>query len=168
MTLAFGIGLMVGILIVIITVLIIKKKTNNNCQYDERQLAVRGQAFKAGFLTFVICQLAVYFLEIFKEEALMILVPGTVSMIVILLSLLVFIEVAIFKDAYFSPNKPFSKKWFCLMLILTVSILLRGFTTDDLWFKVFNLGAGAFMSIVLVSILIKMLISKKSDEEDEE
>ncbi len=167
MTLTFGIGLIAGILIVAITVLIIKKKTNNNCQYDERQIAVRGKAFKAGFLTFIICQLAVYFIEVFKEEALMILVPGTVSMIVILLSLLVFIEVAIFKDAYFSPNKPFSKKWYALMLILTTAILLRGFTADDLWYKVFNLGAGAFMVIVLVSILIKKLISRKSEEDDE-
>ena len=168
MSVSFAIGLVSGILAVFLVALIKQKVSKKKCEYDERQIAVRGQAFKAGFLTFVICELAVFLIEIFMEKPLEILGPGVLSLFIVLIALTVFIEVAIFKDAYFTPDKPFSKKWFAFMTIFAIAVFLRGFTSDDLWYKVFNYGAGTFFVIILLSILIKMLISKKTEDAEED
>ena len=54
------------------------------------------------------------------------------------------------------------------MLLLALAVLLRGFTADDLWYKVFNYTAGAFFVIILFSILIKRIISNKEESEEED
>lgn len=166
MSLSFAIGFTVGVILVAVVCVIVKSK-NKKCEYDERQVAMRGLAFKAGFITFILCESVVFFVEIFKSEALVLFEPGVLSFLIILVSLLVFILVAIFKDAYFSPNKPMSKRWYIIMIFLGILSLLRGFTADELWYKVFNLGAGGFVMFVMIAIAIKMLISKKAEEYEE-
>ncbi len=166
MSLSFAIGFTVGVILVAVVCVIVKLK-NKKCEYDERQVAMRGLAFKAGFITFILCESVVFFAEIFKSEALVLFEPGVLSFLIILVSLLVFILVAIFKDAYFSPNKPMSKRWYIIMIFLGILSLLRGFTADELWYKVFNLGAGGFVMFVMIAIAIKILISKKAEEYEE-
>ena len=168
MSLSFAIGFVVGLILVAVVCVIVQSK-NKKCEYDERQIAMRGLAYKAGFITFILCEAVVFIIEVFKSEALVLFEPGVLSFFIILFSLLVFILVAIFKDAYFSPNKPMSKRWYIVMILLGIISLLRGFTADEIWYMVFNFGAGGFVMIVMIAIAIKMLISKKTEaEEDEE
>ena len=168
MTLPFAMGLLSGVLSVFVICLVMKKKSSKSWEYDERQIAVRGQAYKAGFLTFIVCQFIVFFAELFTEKPIVILAPGVASIIIMLLSLLVFLEVAIFKDAYFTPSKPMSKRWLVFMFIFTILVFLSGFRADDIWYKAFNYSAACFFAIILASCLIKALISKKSETEDDE
>ena len=167
MSLSFAIGFAVGIAIVAIVCIIFRIK-HKTCEYDERQVAARGLAFKAGFITFVLCQVAVFFIELFTEKPLVIVAPGMLSWLETLFALLIFVEVAIFKDAYFSPNKPFTKRWLVIVVLLALLSILRGFTADDAWFKLINLSAGVFVGVIGLSIFIKYLISKKAEREEED
>ena len=45
MSIAFGIGLVVGLAVVLVTVVLLKKKCGKKSEYDERQVAARGRAF---------------------------------------------------------------------------------------------------------------------------
>ena len=165
MSLSFAIGFAVGIAIVAIVCIIFRIK-NKTCEYDERQIAARGFAFKVGFITFVLCQLAVLFIELFTEKPLVIVVPGMLSWLEALFALLVFVVVAIFKDAYFSPNKPFTKRWLAIVILFAILSILRGFTADDAWFKLINLSVGVFVGVIGLSIFTKYLISKKTEKEE--
>lgn len=166
MSLPFAIGFAVGISIVAIVTLLIKAK-GKKCEYDERQVAMRGIAFKTGFITFVLCETGVFFAEILMSKPLVFFEPGILNLSIILFSLMIFVLVAIFNDAYFSPNKPMSKRWFIVMVILGIVTLLRGFTADELWYKVLNLEVGAFVIIIMLGIVIKMLITRKAGKEEE-
>lgn len=168
MPVAFGIGLVCGLLVVIIAIVLYKKKKNGKCGYDERQVAARGRAFTGGFTTFVFAELVVFFIEIFTEKPFVIVAPGMLSLIIILLSCLVFVEVSIFSDAYFSPNKPMPKSWYVIMTLLGISFLVKFFLDNDDWFRYVNLAAGSFVIIVMLSFLVKKLISKKEETEEEE
>lgn len=167
MSFSFALGFAIGIALVAIVCIIFKLK-NKRCEYDERQIAARGFAFKAGFITFVLCQLAVFFIELFTEKPLVIVVPGMLSWLEALFALLVFVVFAIFKDAYFSPNKPFTKRWLAIVILFTLLSILRGVTTDEAWFKLINLSVGVFVGVIALCIIIKALISKKTESKEEE
>ena len=165
MSIWFGVGLGAGLLVGAIA-LLLKKKFGKSCVYDERQIAVRGKAYKAGFITFVVCELGVFFAELITEGPLVIFAPGMVSVIVILISVLVFLEVAIFGDAYFSPNEPYPLKWGVIMLLFGIITGIQGFRADEVWYKCLNLTLGAFFVIGMISIFIKAFITKKALEKD--
>ena len=168
MTLAWGLGFVVGLALVAIVVLIVKKASKKKCEYDERQVAARGKAFCGGFATFICSELVVFIIEIFTGEPLVIGVPGVLSIIIILLALLVFVEVSIFLDAYFAPNKPMPKAWYIIMTLLGITMLIRFFLDNDDWYRVMNLAAGLFVLIVMGSLLVKKLISRKADKEEDD
>ena len=169
MQFAWGIGLVVGLLIAAFAIGIYKKSRKCKCEYDERQVAARGKAFAGGFVTFVFSELVVFIIEIFTGEPLVIGAPGTLSLIICLLSTFVFLEVSIFMDAYFSPGKPMKKSWWVIMMLLGISFIIKFFLENDFWFQIINLAAGSFIVLVMLSILVKQLISRKADtEEDDE
>ena len=109
--------------------------------------------------------LVVFIIEIFTGEPLVIGVPGTLSIIIVLLSTLVFLEVSIFMDAYFSPGKPMRKSWWIIMTLLGISFIIKFFLDNDFWYQLMNLAAGCFIVIVMLSILVKQLISRKAEKE---
>ena len=167
MRLYWGIGFGVGLLIAAIA-LGLRKKLGKPCEYDERQVAVRGKAFQAGFVTIVICEFCVFLTEIITETPFMIAAPGVSNMIIMLIGFLVMLEISIFEDAYFTPGKPVSIKWCIVMLLFGLTMLVRGFTSDDLWNKFMSFSFGTFFIIVMISIIIKAAITKKAVENDAE
>ena len=167
MSSARSIGFVVGILAGLVLLLILKKFSGRKCNYDERQLVARGLAFKAGFVTFVICELAVFFVELFLEKPLDFLPPGILSIVICMTALLVFLEVAIFKDAYFSQDRPFSLRWCAIMLFLAAVYIARFVFAHDGWESLFHLMAGIFIAVVMLSIFVKHIVSRRSEEEGE-
>lgn len=167
MTLAWGIGFVVGLALVAIVTLIVKKTSKKKCEYDERQVAARGRAFAGGFTTFVFSELVVFIIEIFTGEPLVIGVPGTLSVIIILLSLLVFLEVSIFSDAYFAPGKPMKKSWWIIMTLLGITFIIRFFLDNDYWYQIVNLAVGIFIEVVMMSVLVKQLITRKAEKAED-
>ena len=168
MSIAFGIGLVVGLAVVLVTVVLLKKKCGKKSEYDERQVADRGRAFRGGFVTFVLAEVVVFVIEIFTGEPLVIGVPGILGMRICLLAALVFVEVSIFSDAYFTPNKPMPKAWYVIMTLLGISFIVKFFIDNDDWYRIMNLAAGLFIVIIMASLLVKKLISKREEKEQDE
>ena len=168
MSIPFGIGVIVGLLAVIVAIVIIKRKNRGGSKYDERQVAARGKAFAGGFMTFLFSEIVVFTIEIFTGEPLVIGVPGILSIIIILLALLVFVEVSIFLDAYFAPNKPMPKSWYVVMTLLGITFIIKAVLDNDYWYRYMNLAAGIFVMIVMASLLVKKLISRKADKEEDD
>ena len=137
MSITFGIGLVVGLLAVLVTVAILKKQKKN--KYDERQVAARGKAFAGGFMTFLFSEVVVFTIEIFTGEPLVIGVPGVLSVIIMLLAALVFVEVSIFMDAYFQPNKKMPKIWYISSTLLGIIFIIQALRDNDYWYRYINL-----------------------------
>ena len=95
-------------------------------------------------------------------------VPGVLSIIILLLGLLVFVEVSIFLDAYFAPNKPMPKAWYVIMTLLGSLLIVKFFLDNDYWYRYMNLACGIFVMIIMVSLLVKKLISRKAEKEEDD
>ena len=167
----FGIGLLIG-LVVAIGILIVFTVGKKNCKkFDERQIAARGKAYRAGFVTVALCELVVFFIELFTKEPLVLFAPGVLQIYILLVGLLVFIEYAIFSDAYFNVGERFNIKWCIIMLLLGAVYILQSLRSDQEVFMYYTFSAGIFIEIVIISILIKHAIDKKREtaiEEDDD
>ena len=169
----FGVGVMVALAIGAVIWVALKVSKKDCKKYDERQVAARGKAYKAGFITFVFCELAVFFIELFTEKALVLFSPGVLHILILLVSLLVFIEYAIFSDAYYNVGQGFNIKWCIIMLMLGGVYILQFLRTERDWFAIYTFAAGIFIIIVIISIMIKHAVNKKREaaldqEESEE
>ena len=171
MTFWTGIGLLIGLAIGAL-ILVVSKKANKNAKFDERQIAARGNAYKAGFVTFVICELVIFFVELFTEEPLVFYKPGDLQMIVTLFSLLVFVEYSIFTDAYYYATQKFSLSWCIIMLFLGGTYILQFILAKEKDSKVLILSAGIMIIVAMISLIIKQALNKKEalklEEEDSE
>ncbi len=167
MTLSFAIGLLAGSASVVIILAIARKKGKYG-EYDERQAAVRGKAYKAGFFCFVLCEAVVFLIEIITQKPLVIVENGVLNWLIVLFSCLVFVEFAVFNDAYFTPDKPFSKRWAICTYLYVVLSLIQSFRVDEPWFKVITLSAGIFVFVIITSVIIRRMIAKKTEKEEDD
>ena len=135
----------------------------NKGKYDERQQKERGRAFKIGFVAYVICTLCAMFLDVYGvteniEQA-------YIYLMVLLLPLLVFVLVFIWRDAYFQMGE--NKKRFFIFgvfaLILNVLAFIRNRNN-------ISLIACAFLIITFLNIIVKVIVEhfkeKKLADED--
>lgn len=166
----FGIGLILALAVGVIIWVALKASKKDCNKYDERQIAARGKAYRAGFVAFAFCELVVFFIELFTEKSFVIVAPGVLHILILFASLLVFIEYAIFSDAYYNVGQKFNFTWCLIMLLLGAVYILQFFRSKDDWFKLYTFAAGVFIVIVIVSIMIKQAINKKRESkiEDEE
>ncbi|MCR4899800.1 MAG: hypothetical protein K5907_03180 [Treponema sp.] len=159
----FGIGVMIALAVGLI-VWVVLKATKKDCKkYDERQIVARGKAYRAGFVAFVICEIAVFFIELFTEKPLVLFGPGILQILILFVCLLVFVEYAIFSDAYYSVGQAFNIKWCIIMMLLGAVFIFQFLRSKDDWFKSYTFIAGIFIEIAIISIIIKHAINKKRD-----
>ena len=167
MTLAMGIGLGCALLVGLV-IWIVAKVSNKDCKYDERQIAAQGKAYKAGFVAFIAWEIVEFFIELFTGEPIMPFSPGSLKAIEMLVCLLVYLEYSIFTDAYFPAGKPFKKSWCIIMLLLAATYYLQFFTSSNKNEKVMILAVAIFITIAMVSLIIKQIINKKAEEKETE
>lgn len=115
-------GVLVGLLIAAILMKITKTNGNPRGEYDERQTAARGQAYKYGFFTFMIGD-AVYAIFTTGFERLPLCAASAMGLIIIL-SVLVQISYCIWHDAYFSLNENQQRLKIIFALTGLVNLLL--------------------------------------------
>ena len=160
-----GIGVLCGVAVGLL-IWFVFNKANKNAKYDERQVAARGRAYKAGFVTFVFCEVVIFFIELFTEVPLVLFTPGTLQMIVTLLSMLVFVEFSIFSDAYYAATQKFSMSWCIIMLLLAASYVLKFILAEDKGNNVLMLSAGIMIIIAMVSLIVKQKLDKKEQDSE--
>lgn len=172
MSTSWVLGFIIGIMIVVVVSTVamrLAKKKGGACrgQYDERQLAARGNAFKLAYYTLLI-YLAVWMvlrsLEVpFFSEYMSVLVG-------VLLSLGVFVGYAIFHDAYLKASES-PKAWMGIIgavgLLNTgigVGRLFRGETLTERLYDNANLFVGLLLVAVLICIVIKRAMDHGAED----
>ena len=170
-------GLAVGILIGLVIAILLVRMANTNkkykTEYDERQLRVRGDAYRYAFYTIVI-----------YEAILAILAVGEITLPIqgyllhfagILLGCLVLSGYSIWKDAWWGINN--NRKRYAIIFIVcavlnlipvvgaisTGSLMEGGHLTSPF----LNLMVCFMLLVVGIELLIKSMMEKNSDKEEE-
>lgn len=165
MSTAFYIGLIVGILIVAIVSLIsIKRKCRG--QYDERQKAIQGVAYKVGFFAMFAYFIINGFICMEIGEWLPII---DMNFIGLCFGIVCFAGYAIFNDAHLSLNsKPFKFSLFIsfVAIINYVCFFINVMDGDTPEAFLLNLICAVFLTVICFMIIIKVIIDKHNEKKE--
>lgn len=165
MSTAFYIGFIVGILIVAIVSLIsIKRKCRG--QYDERQKAIQGVAYKVGFFAMFAYFIINGFICMEIGEWLPII---DMNFIGLCFGIVCFAGYAIFNDAYLSLNsKPFKFSLFIsfVAIINYVCFFINVMDGDTPDAFLLNLICAVFLTVICFMIIIKVIIDKHNEKKE--
>ena len=169
--------IIVCVLVLLVAAVIIASRRQEKDEFDERQLRVRADAFRIGFLSMlgsVIAMMVLFSWKLWMERVDTILtLIGTVT-----IAFLVFAVYCITHDAFFRrKEKPQSYLILCIIVVLlNLSVVIRylknkGTLLIDGKATMTPFGntimGGAFIVIAIV-LVIKILVNRKEEEDDEE
>lgn len=156
-------GMMIVFAIAVVALVIwrLTSKTKQNCEYDERQLLVRGKGFQYGFFTLMIY-------DMFYGAACMVEMPVWCDNMAgifggIILALLIFGIYCIWNDAYMSLNAN-RKSIYILFFVGSISNLFAGiFSVLDgsiiedgkITFHSINLLLGILFAVFMIVFWLK-------------
>ena len=165
-------GLTIGIVVGLILAFALISISNNNrkikTEYDERQLRVRGDAYRYAFYTVIYCEVILFILA-FGEISLP--VPAYVLHFAgIIIGCLVLSGYCIWKDAYWGLNN--NRKRYGIILVVAGilnAIPLYGALShsDDSAFPYVNLLTCAMLLIVGIELLLKHLLNKRAESTED-
>ena len=164
-----AIGILVGLILAVALILIANNNRKVRTEYDERQLRVRGDAYRYAFYSVIICEVILLILEI-----------GEVTLPVpyyalhfggILIGTLVLSAYCIWKGAYWGLNNNRRRYG----IILVVAGLLNAIT---LWgalshritldFPYVNLLTCIMLLVVGAELLLKHVLDRRAGREEEQ
>ncbi len=164
------VGIIVGLLLVGLLLVAIRDPNAPVKEYDERQVAAKGKAYKYGFYAFLVW----FSLAIFAEE-MDVVIPASKSVLMflgLLVSAGVMVTVSVMNDAYFRMDE--KRGTFIgvfsgvavMNLLLGASHITKGdmFVDGKLSFVgSANFICGIFIVYLLIVLLIKYLLDKKEE-----
>lgn len=170
-------GMIIGIVIGLAICFFAFKHMNSNKKrtpdYDERQLIVRGKAYKCGF----ICMSAAIFALILIDSAAIIIpmVPIVIYFTIFFFGAVGLIIYSIMNDAYWGTNN-ITSKWiafFVIFTIVNIGVSIASFVSGNLivdgiiGIQFVNVLCALLLIILIVTLGIKKLIDNRevSDEE---
>lgn len=165
----------IGSAAVVIAVMAAVRKTQGQpkAEYDERQLAARGIAYRWAYMTLIFSLLANTGVEaIWGPWA----KPGVAVWMMIFLSVGVFVVVCVRRDAYFAvAQDPKASLWLfgavVVLQIPNIIITLRsgGFVEDGLltW-NALSPACGVLFGVMFVCMLVRLRRQKREEQEDAE
>lgn len=170
-------GVLVGIgsaaVVIAVMAAVRKKQGQPKAEYDERQLAARGIAYRWAYMTLIFSLLANTCVEtIWGPWA----KPGVSAWMLIFLSIGVFIVACVRKDAYFAvAQDPKASLWLfgavVVLQIPNIIITLRsgGFVEDGLltW-NALSPACGVLFGVMFVCMLVRLRRQKREEQEDAE
>ena len=165
------VGALTGMTLVFLIVLIQKLSGEKTGEYDERQVAARGVAYKYGFFAVIIYEL---FYGTLAAAGIQWVDAAFGALLGIFIGATVFGVTAIAKDAFISQRETPGKTTVTLALILAYNLLagihklLRGEAIVDgmLTFEAVNLVCAAMFLIVGIAGLIHWLKQRGQREEE--
>lgn len=167
-------GFITGFIIVAIFsfIMSIRKNSKNIYDYDERQIAARGKAFKLGFFTIMIANLAngvivEWFDNVWGTQF-------TMNFVCAALGIAVFVVHSIFHDAYMS----FKETPFKLVVLFTFIIVINAISgvhniveneafTKDGRLSEINIACAVLFAIITIAIIIKSYVLPEYTEDEE-
>lgn len=173
---ATSLGFVVGLMIAAIALVFIFKYANKDgkvrTEYDERQKAVRGKAYRYAFYTEVFAQAVIMCL--FMSDVQLPIEDYALVFTGILAGCIVLAAYCIWNDVYWGMNND-HRRYHIVFLIATVLNALPVifgvtggtlFENGKLGMPLLNIIVLFMMAVIYVELLIKKLMDKKSDAED--
>ncbi|MDO4633565.1 MAG: hypothetical protein Q4B01_06885 [Eubacteriales bacterium] len=161
----------IGFFIVLCAVIILRSEIHRREKkifYDERQIAVRGKAYKIGFLTTVYCNIGFCFLMMIREEM------RSYGMGFLVISffagILLFLIYSIWKDAFLPIHQKFAT-YLCICAVVTISQFINYFSYEN-WRNfseilqnehILSLCCGTLFLIVMVMLIVKRMMDKREE-----
>lgn len=163
-----AVGLLMGLAIVLVNTL--KRRKGGTCEWDERQIASRGECFMVGFWTLILASTFLALYSFFLGKSLF-ETPETGNIIAILFGIGAFAVTAIIKDAYFSLHENKKQFYFVgLALSVMMGIGTIRYAMDGLLITEGKLSDRSLMAFVFVLWLVIMIVqivhSKKEVDEE--
>ena len=161
-------GIVVGLILAFALIAISNNNRKVKAEYDERQLRVRGDAYRYAFYTVIYWEVILFILA-FGEISLP--VPAFILHFAgIIIGCLVLSGYCIWKDAYWGLNN--NRKRYGIILV--VAGILNAIPLYGLWsgrdssdFPYVNLLTCAMLLIVGIELLIKHLVDKRADSPED-
>ena len=166
-----AVGVLVGVLLIFVFLKMTKTDGRMKCEYDERQMRARGNGFKYGFFTMLICNLILAFAVM--EESFLRMDRSVLMILSIMIGVIVYVSYCIWNDAYFSLNENRRKVLIAFVIIGVFNLVLGignlysgdAFTDGVLNFHSVNLFCGILFLMIFAVLLAKHFM--KTEEEDE-
>ena len=165
-------GIWVGIIIGLAIYLITRKTTED---YDERQLVIRGKAYKVGFLSTLGAGAVYGFISTVLKRPLA--EDGIAVFFILLFGVGVFVVYCIMNDAFFSISDKI--KPVHLVVLLLLGMVSQGYMiytnltegtivgkNGELTARVLPFGTLLFFLCVLAALAIKLIKSRKESEDE--
>ena len=170
MSASWVIGFIVGLLVVAVVCMaagkIIRKRGGNPGEYDERQQAVRGKAFTIAYAVLII-YLAIWML--LNSLGVSFFQNGNSVLLGIIVSITVFVAYSIFNDAYFRTSER-PAVWLAIIgvvglinIIIGVGRLTLQAAIEERLFENPNLMVGAMLAVVVVCLLLKRAMDRRTE-----
>ena len=162
-----AVGILVGLIVAAALILIANKNKKIKTEYDERQLRVRGDAYRYAFYTVVVWE-AILFVLAFGEFTFP--VPTYVLHFAgIILGVMVLSGYCIWKDAYWGLNN--NRKRYGIILVvaalLNVIPVLFGLKQAETDFPYVNLIACVMLLVTGVELLAKHMVDQRAEHTEE-
>ena len=163
----FALGLLAVLFIaLLVRVFIQRRLLRQNCkEYDERQLAVQGTAYKLSYFVLIIALVAGGLLTSRGETPLC--SPFTVIMLCIIASLAVFVTICILKDAYFTAKsrRPLMVILFLILGAVNLFFGIRSLVSGSAESGIVSSAAGGILVYCCLLILGKQIYEKRQGDE---
>lgn len=159
-----AVGIIIGLIIAFALILIANNNRKVKTQYDERQLRVRGDAYRYAFYTVVIYDVILFVVEIggfaLPLEGYVLHFAG------ILLGVLVLSGYCIWKDAYWGLNN--NRKRYGIILVVAgllnaLPVVMTLVAGDGDSFPWVNLLTTVMLLVVGVELLAKHILEKRAE-----
>jgi len=119
--LGFVCGIAISVLCTLFLIKWAKKGSLGKCRYDERQKLIRGEGYKYGFFTVLICDLLY---SLFYEEIQTFLKTEHIMFLTILIGIAVYASYCIWNDGYYAMNENPRRIMVVFAVIGSMNILL--------------------------------------------
>ena len=166
-------GIIIGLIICLVIFRVCNKDKRLKSEYDERQLVIRGKAYKAGFYTAIVylAILTVFFMTDFE-------IPFVISVLAffgVALSVTVVAVYSIWNEAYWGLNN--QRDRYAIVFVLCaiinlgagISAIVQGTVFLGTQGPIINLLCGIMLLIIGGTLILKKFIKpEETDDEEEE
>lgn len=163
-----AVGIVIGLIVAIALILIANNNRKFKTEYDERQLKVRGDAYRYAFYTVMIWEVILFVLAI--GEFTLPLPDYVLHFAGLMVGIMVLSGYCIWRDAYWGLNN--NRKRYGIILVvagLLNAIPLFGVlnNSEDEPFPYVNLLVCVMLLVVGVELLLKHLLDKRAEDAED-
>ena len=160
----------IALIFLVIIVKALKKAKRNPAKYDERQILLRGKAYKMGFIT--ILGLAILYVSLIPVFDELITYGYLFNGIIMVVGVMVFVVYSIWNDAFFSLKDDIDSYILMNIVIIIANCVSMPPIAKDVNFiedvllsnRFFNILSILSFTIILIILLIKKYIDRKEEE----